>query len=754
MLRYLNRCGWWLLGLGLALVPVQRTWAFAFWGTPESFQTITLGYAKYSFTGVPTGGGYFLMNDDFTVHPRNLGEEFRWNNPVLYYTYDQSFLNYFGSNGVAAVDAAVGILNGLNGVSSYSSDLSEFPLEEIDVNATAGALHLFDLKSAALELLFERLGLADPEHWTWCLHAKALLPLQACPNYDFTVIQRNFDPVTLAPSRYVNGTLFTYSIQQVCPPDPRGDFGVALPLPVDISADRYTALATPKITLPDAAYYDFVPNLIFYGYFHTGLTRDDMGGLRYLYATNTLVNEASGPGTVTEALDLTTTNLLYTSNLTLFAALALTNDAPTLMGLYPGLVDLGTTPIFTNLSTTNLSIGYTNNPLAPYGTPPQPYYVTNVTKYVATWFQHSLANVVTNSYFTRAVVTVYSTNIAFNPLAPYGTPPQTNVSVVSMLTNMLMGDFYIMPSNDCGVSIIKTQLTSIIPLTNTFPPTNSLPLITNLFPAASGAIVFYFTNHVFLINPILCLTNTVALRQGIEKITFVRRDYDSLLGQYYAPITNFYTLTAVTNYGLVRQTIFRVVTQPDILFSAADLATGFPIPTVFRGGPTFDQVVTNTAAPGNIRGPVNFQFNKVGPIYVNGNWPTDRSEPLLAYFTWASFDGTTNAPFIYPTGASLANLENQALIQISPPYLPDGTVGVAYSAQLQTVGATPNWQAPFSWSLAPGSAAPPPGLTLSGSGAIVGIPLQVGFFNFVVQATDAAGRTAQQSYAINVEAHP
>ena len=33
----------------------------------------------------------------------NLGEEYRWNSPVVTYSYDESLLNYFGSNGVVAV---------------------------------------------------------------------------------------------------------------------------------------------------------------------------------------------------------------------------------------------------------------------------------------------------------------------------------------------------------------------------------------------------------------------------------------------------------------------------------------------------------------------------------------------------------------------------------------------------------------------------------------------------------------------------
>jgi hypothetical protein len=152
---------------------------------------------------------------------------------------------------------------------------------------------------------------------------------------------------------------------------------------------------------------------------------------------------------------------------------------------------------------------------------------------------------------------------------------------------------------------------------------------------------------------------------------------------------------------------------------------------------------------------MSFQFNKVGPVYVNGTYPmfVDEAGALLN-FSWASYDATTNAPVIYPSGASIANLENQVLIQISPPYVPGATSGMAYRAQLQTSAATPNWQAPFSWSLAPGSPGLPPGLSISLTGLISGTPVQAGSYDFIIQATDAVGRSVLQSYLIDVAVHP
>ena len=41
------------------------------------------------------------------VVANNIGEEYRWNTPLLTYAYDESFLNYFGSNGVVAIENAI-----------------------------------------------------------------------------------------------------------------------------------------------------------------------------------------------------------------------------------------------------------------------------------------------------------------------------------------------------------------------------------------------------------------------------------------------------------------------------------------------------------------------------------------------------------------------------------------------------------------------------------------------------------------------
>src|ERR1043166_3120706 len=109
MLRFLKK----FACVSLVLGTVQSTFAFSMLG-PFDFWQVT----QLSLNLPGDLGG-----------PMNLGEEYRYNIPVLYYSFDQPFLDYFGAEGVKAIDNAMAILNGLSSVSSYSSNLAEVPLE-------------------------------------------------------------------------------------------------------------------------------------------------------------------------------------------------------------------------------------------------------------------------------------------------------------------------------------------------------------------------------------------------------------------------------------------------------------------------------------------------------------------------------------------------------------------------------------------------------------------------------------------------
>lgn len=80
--------------------------------------------------------------------------------------------------------------------------------------------------------------------------------------------------------------------------------------------------------------------------------------------------------------------------------------------------------------------------------------------------------------------------------------------------------------------------------------------------------------------------------------------------------------------------------------------------------------------------------------------------------------------------------------------LPDATPGAFYSTTLSAFGG----QTPYHWSLAPGSASLPPGLSLGAEGVISGTPSSSGAFSFNVRVMDAALTTVDWFLALTVNA--
>src|SRR5262249_38706750 len=144
-----------------------------------TFQTAAIGYNPL---GTDVGG------------PMALGEGYRWNLRTIYVGFDPSFIHYFGAQGSNAVMQALNILNNLPAMSKLHSDLREFPDDTQRINYRAATLGIIDLKSYALSAMMEGLGLASPERYVWTLRDRR--PIAGTPNFQYLVIQRNFDPVT------------------------------------------------------------------------------------------------------------------------------------------------------------------------------------------------------------------------------------------------------------------------------------------------------------------------------------------------------------------------------------------------------------------------------------------------------------------------------------------------------------------------------------------------------------------------------
>lgn len=210
--------------------------------------------------------------------PMNIGEGYRWNAPVVTYGFDASFLEYFGSNGVAAVEGAIDVLNNLPPASQL--DPADYPTQVIRVNSQAASQGLIDLKSVTLFLLLEHLGLAEPERFTFCLRNS----VRTTNGFQDAVIQRNFDPITLQPSSNLNGTAWVNSVWH-SDDSSRAD---AIESAADPGQPANSAVAD-GISDP--------------GQFFVGLSRDDVGGLRHLLRTNAVKYESLLPGVRGEGIN-------------------------------------------------------------------------------------------------------------------------------------------------------------------------------------------------------------------------------------------------------------------------------------------------------------------------------------------------------------------------------------------------------------------------------------------------------------------
>jgi hypothetical protein len=475
----------WVLLLSLGL---KEASAFSLLGPLEAWQTTAIGYTVagpfVSLPAVDIGG------------PMGLGDEYRWDTPTLVYGFDSTFLNFFGQQGVDAVERAIKMFNDLPAASQMSSDLSEFPLDTRRFNYRAAALGIVDLKSYALYAILEGVGLATPERYVYALRARTVL--NNIPYY--AVIKRNFDPVTLQPSSYVNGTLYTYSILAI---NNVPDWDA-----IEIAVDPLAPSVTSVMAFGALGLTDGRGNAALNaGLFYDGFTRDDIGGIRYL------LNKG-------------------------------------------------------NLNVENLPAG-AGNVTGGGGT------LTSGSGGGSAWLP----------------VPGSSTNAA---------------------------------AGGAGA-------------------------------AGGGATT---TN---------ALANTV-LRPGVEKLTLIRADYDSVLGQF-STNSVLYSDTYLTNGTLRQQIVQRAITQPDIIFSAADLGingqSGVPIlisrTITFQNNSALNGIGTALAGPGNITGPFQVTFSKIGPYLINVREGNQVS--ATQGIVWGSYDGSTNAPIVFPSGLSIQALESVVLQQ-------------------------------------------------------------------------------------------
>jgi hypothetical protein len=626
----------------------------------EAWQTVDIGYG--------------LAGD--IVAPKNLGEEYRWNIPVITYGFDPTFINYFGTNGIAAVEAAIAVYNSLPDVSTLSQTLNEYPLKDPAtganttfrdsrrVNYTASALNLLDIKTMTMGVIAEELGLISPERFTWTLRARALVG--ALPVTNYFVIMRNFDPVTYTPSRYVNGNRLTYNIVEI--DNPFRSYPLEFPADPESALYGFASVANLSSGNEETGIF---PLGVFYNY----LTRDDIGGLRYIYDRDNLNWESFAPGTQITAPDFSSITLLTNLDLFAFSDFTFRNPPAAVLAQFPNLVIRSNSSFIT---TEVQVVGATlTNSTAPWDDPLSgaqmfiPILQTNpVIRYI-----YSFANVVTN-YFSPT--TILQTELIGFQKEPWSTPdsPVYRTNRISEVVNLPNGGILIVPTNIGQYNFTGFAFTNVIGVTNVVLSTNVLdngfirPLI--------ATEVYFFTNVIFGVFPFSVQPAPPAvLRGGVGKLTFKRLGSDAVFGGTNFIHTNIYTITYYTNsFGspsLITNTFSIAETRPGILFGSADLGISAGVsPFVYsrtdatawqNNGPLNTALGAAPAqgGPGNIFPPIEVVYNRVGPGLFNQRPGVATEEGSFQGFgggwVWGSFDGSTNPPVVYPKDITLEDVE-------------------------------------------------------------------------------------------------
>ena len=514
--------------------------------------------------GINNANGFTLANGTNQTVVNNLGEEYRWNTPLLTYAYDESFLNYFGKDGVDAIEEAIKMLNTIPPVSTIKTNypptnrqetnIWNFPTRPDRYHARADSLGLLDMKSYALRELFGYLGLGDAVNNAFQIDTRSL-PLP--PFIPAAVTLRNYDPISRLPSKYVNGSLLSFVVL--------GGTN-ALTFPVDVMR--------PARTLASEGLKRFHQ----IGKFLIGPTRDDIGGLMELYRKDNFNVEPMSPNTfqiITNQPNLTNP-AVYSIDLRWFSKESKTNSPFAFKQFVttnqwwgnnytnlniPPLVVLKTNVNWKMSWTTNVTPYLTNFPWTPVGQPPTLVYLTNKLRVFKPSYDYIFANVITNLHVPVKDSKVLYRSWEVIPKAPLwsvvgSVPTTTNYTTTIINDDNPHGEIIILPTtNVVGYHFNDMKFQKINTLTNILTDTNSLanpgdPTGQGQGLGAGGAAITNFvglmedevwqsTNHAYLAFPIVYATNNL-LMGGVDKIRYKHFQSDSWVTTNYNFSNNKY----------------------------------------------------------------------------------------------------------------------------------------------------------------------------------------------------------------------
>lgn len=163
----------------------------------------------------------------------------------------------------------------------------------------------------------------------------------------------------------------------------------------------------------------------------------------------------------------------------------------------------------------------------------------------------------------------------------------------------------------------------------------------------------------------------------------------------------------------------------------------------------YNQYLSGSSCSGSLNWSVNDpqNFPPGLTLYSNGQISGTPTAAGTYNFSVNANDGNGHSS---NQGLTLIVNAQAASLVITNNSLPNGNVGAFYSAQLGAAGGQP----PYNWSLAPGSANPPPGLVLNSSGLISGTPITNGLYPFIAQVTDSMSAVTNKVMGLLVNPRP
>ena len=521
------------------------------------------------FVGAAGASAFTLANGTNRVVVNNLGEEYRWNSPIVTYTYDESFLSYFGSNGVVAVEKAMEMLNSIPAASSIKTNyppanadennLWNYPVRPDRFHARAYNNRILDIKSYALAELFGFMGLGNAEDNAFQLEFGS-------------VVLRNWDPISYGPSKYLNGNLISWAVL---------GFTNAQPFSIDVTKSLMTLAGTADNRVPrlEEGKYLVAP------------TRDDIGGYRYLYRKDNFNVENLPPSTyqmVTNQPNLTNP-AIFSIDLRWFSKESKTNTPAAFQQFLltnqwwgPAYTNITVPPLTILKTNINWSLGWTTNvtpyltnyPWTPIGQPATLVNLTNKYRTFQPSYDYIYANVITNIHVPAEESEILYRSWEVVPAAPLwsvigSVPTTTNYTTAILNDEFPQGEIIILPTgntaagagigqggggggpaNVVGYHFTELEFERVNILTNMLTDTNSLANPDAALPGQGGGLgaggaaitnfvgvmedeVWASTNHAYLAYPIVLQTNSLLLG-GIDKIRYTRMQGDSLVTTNYS----------------------------------------------------------------------------------------------------------------------------------------------------------------------------------------------------------------------------